>query len=231
MAATRSGELPRMALTHDREHVFLYADSLQAAERARARSCKRRWHERDIAGRGQRLALASAGGALGGCRRRRCPPSESRARRRARAPGGSTRPRNPSTPAIAEWEVRDHAAHPPRRARLRRAPARRGDPRQPALAAPARRRQRRGRRGGAGGRACAPRRRPAARSTARATGCRTGRCCTPTRTSAASPTERRLFQAAHVRPGRRAHAPLGGHAACGVSGSMHASTRTINSHS
>jgi hypothetical protein len=30
------GELPRMALTHDPEHVFLYADSLQAAERARA---------------------------------------------------------------------------------------------------------------------------------------------------------------------------------------------------
>jgi hypothetical protein len=30
------GELPRVAVTHDREHVFLYADSQDAAERTRA---------------------------------------------------------------------------------------------------------------------------------------------------------------------------------------------------
>ena len=59
-------ELPRLAITHEGEHVFLYADSAEAAEHARevveggdCRALDRRGVERD--------ALAPAGGPLGGC--------------------------------------------------------------------------------------------------------------------------------------------------------------------
>ncbi len=43
------GSIPRLAVTHDHEHVFLYADSLPAAEHARD-ACEGALKERGIAG-------------------------------------------------------------------------------------------------------------------------------------------------------------------------------------
>jgi hypothetical protein len=48
-SADSSSSLPRLAVTHEREHVFLYADSLQAAEHARE-VAQRALQEHSIAG-------------------------------------------------------------------------------------------------------------------------------------------------------------------------------------